>query len=90
VPIQSVVLKEIFMEKKHVKAAGEHGKGPGKEITAAVTGDKRLRAVKFDETKGSPDVAGDLKDLARHAVKTAKHRFKADMSPSDVDIPGDD
>jgi hypothetical protein len=80
VPNQSVVLKEIFMEKKHVKAAGDH----------AVTRDKRLRAVKFDQTKGSPDVAGDLKDLARHAVKTAKHRFKADMSPSDVDIPGDD
>jgi hypothetical protein len=76
------------MKKEHVKAAVVHAKDSVKEVAGAMAGDNWLQTVKFDKTKDS--ARKDLKDLARHAVKTAKHRLKADTSPSDVDIPGDD
>ena len=61
------------MDREHVKGAAEKVKGAVKDAAGKLTGDKKLQAEgKFDKAKGSAhNVAGDVKDTARDAAKSA-------------------
>jgi uncharacterized protein YjbJ (UPF0337 family) len=65
--------KEQNMDREHVKGAADKVKGAIKDTAGKVTGDKKLQSEgKFDKAKGSAhNLAGDVKDAARDASKTA-------------------
>ena len=65
--------KEQNMDREHVKGAADKVKGAIKDPAGKVTGDKKLQSEgKFDKAKGSAhNLAGDVKDAARDASKTA-------------------
>jgi uncharacterized protein YjbJ (UPF0337 family) len=64
------------MEKEHVKGATDKAKGSVKDTPSKLMDDQKLQADgKYDTAKGSGP---------------KKHRLKADTSPGDVNIPGDD
>jgi uncharacterized protein YjbJ (UPF0337 family) len=65
-------LKEITMDKEHVKGAADKVKGAIKDTAGKITGDKKMQAEgKFDKAKGAAhNVAGDVKD----ATRDAKHK----------------
>jgi uncharacterized protein YjbJ (UPF0337 family) len=55
-----------------VKGAADKVKGAIKDTAGKETGDKKLQSEgKFDKAKGSHNLAGDVKDAARDASKTA-------------------
>jgi uncharacterized protein YjbJ (UPF0337 family) len=62
------------MDREHVKGAADKVKGAIKDTAAKVTGDKKLQAEgKLDKAKGAAhNVAGDVKDAARDAAKSAQ------------------
>jgi uncharacterized protein YjbJ (UPF0337 family) len=61
------------MDREHVKGAADKVKGAIKDTAGKVTGDKKLQSEgKFDKARGSAhNLAGDVKDAARDASKTA-------------------
>jgi uncharacterized protein YjbJ (UPF0337 family) len=65
--------KEQIMDREHVKGVAEKVKGAIKETAGKFKGDKKLRTEgKFDKAKGSAhNLAGDVKDTAREASKSA-------------------
>ena len=65
--------KEQNMDREHVKGAADKVKGAIKDTAGKVTGDEKLQSEgKFDKAKGSAhNLAGDVKDAARDASKTA-------------------
>jgi uncharacterized protein YjbJ (UPF0337 family) len=62
-------LKEVAMDREHVKGAVDNAKGAVKEAAGKVTGDKKLQAEgKIDKAKGAThNAVGDAKDAARDA-----------------------
>jgi len=66
-------VKERNMDREHVKGAADKVKGAIKDTAGKVTGDKKMQSEgKFDKAKGSAhNLAGDVKDAARDASKTA-------------------
>jgi uncharacterized protein YjbJ (UPF0337 family) len=61
------------MDREHIQGAADKVKGAVKDTAGKVTGDKKLQAEgKLGKAKGSAhNVAGDVKDAAREASKTA-------------------
>jgi uncharacterized protein YjbJ (UPF0337 family) len=61
------------MDREHIKGAADKAKGTIKDAAGKLTGDKKLQAEgKLDKAKGSAhNLAGDVKDAARDASKTA-------------------
>src|SRR6266403_5463408 len=61
------------VDREHVKGAADKVKGAIKDSAGKVTGDKKLQTEgKIDKAKGSAhNLAGDVKDAARDASKTA-------------------
>ena len=69
--LSSPAVKEMNMDREHVKGAADKAKGAIKDAAGKLTGDKKLQAEgKFDKAKGAArNVAGDVKEAARHASK---------------------
>jgi uncharacterized protein YjbJ (UPF0337 family) len=61
------------MDRQHIKGAAEKAKGSIKETVGKATGKKKLQTEgKVDKAKGAAhEMAGDVKDAARDASKTA-------------------
>jgi uncharacterized protein YjbJ (UPF0337 family) len=61
------------MDREHIKGAADKVKGAIKDTAGKLTGDKKLQGEgKFDKAKGSVrNLAGDVKDAARDASRTA-------------------
>jgi len=66
-------VKEVTMDKEHVKGVADKAKGTIKDAAGKVTGDKELQAEgKVDKAKGAAHEAiGDVKDAARKASEKA-------------------
>ena len=62
------------MDREHVKGAADKMKGAVKDTAGKLTGDKKLQAEgKIDKAKGAAhNVAGDVKDAARDAARSAR------------------
>jgi uncharacterized protein YjbJ (UPF0337 family) len=62
-----------IMDREHIKGAADKAKGAIKDAAGKMTGDRKMQAEgKFDKAKGSAhNLAGDVKDAARDASKTA-------------------
>ena len=67
---------EGFMDKEHIKGAGDKVKGAMKDAAGKLTGDDRLRAEgQIDKAKGEAHkTMGDMKDAARKGFDEAKRR----------------
>jgi uncharacterized protein YjbJ (UPF0337 family) len=63
------------MDREHIKGAADKGKGTVKGAAGKMTGDNKMRAEgKLDKAKGEAhNLAGDLKDSAKHAEGPEKH-----------------
>jgi uncharacterized protein YjbJ (UPF0337 family) len=62
------------VDHEHIKGAADKAKGAIKDTAGKLTGDKKLQSEgKLDKAKGSAlNLAGDLKDAARDASRTAE------------------
>jgi uncharacterized protein YjbJ (UPF0337 family) len=62
------------MDREHIKGAANKAKGAIKDTAGKLTGDKKLQSEgKLDKAKGSArNLAGDVKDAARDASRTAE------------------
>jgi uncharacterized protein YjbJ (UPF0337 family) len=67
-------VKEVIMDREHVKGAADKAKGTIKDAAGKLLDDKKLQAEgKIDKAKGAAhNVAGDVKDAARDASKETK------------------
>ena len=62
------------MDREHIKGLADKAKGAIKDTAGKLTGDKKLQSEgKLDKVKGSArNLAGDVKDAARDASRTAE------------------
>ncbi len=62
------------MDREHVKGAADKTKGAVKDAAGKLTGDRKMQAEgKMDKAKGEAhSLAGDVKDAAKHAAKSAE------------------
>ena len=68
--VSHVNVKELLMDREHVKGAADKAKGAIKDAAGKVTGYTKLETEgKIDKAKGSAhNAAGDVKDAVRKAT----------------------
>jgi len=62
------------MDREHIKGTADKAKGAVKDAAGKMTGDRKMQAEgKIDKAKGEAhNMAGDVKDAAKHAGKSAE------------------